>query len=149
MGNLNGSGRSALYIDTNIFLNLIYREPRFVEGSRRLLELVDGGRLRAVTSAVTLLEVKLDMAGRGSVEVGDKAVALIEDIGSLEIVPLGKLMVKTAADHVLREGLTVHDSYHLATALHMKSQAFITRDEHLRKKIVKLIDVKKPEDVLG
>ena len=143
------SGRSSFYIDTNIFLNLIYREARFSEGSRRLLELVHGGKLRAVTSAVTLLEVKLDMAGRGGMEVADKAVALIEDIDNLEIVPLGKLMVKTAADHVLREGLTVHDSYHLATALHMKSQAFLTRDEHLRKKIVKLIDVKKPEDILS
>jgi len=136
------------YVDTNIFLNIIYKEPKVYEKSRKFLEEVHAGSITALTSSVTLLELKLDLAEGGYPEIAEKATSLIEDVKNLEITPLDKTMTKLAADHVLKDKLTIHDAYHLATALCRRAETFITRDEELAEKIVKYIAVKIPEEIL-
>ncbi|MEM2850481.1 MAG: PIN domain-containing protein [Candidatus Bathyarchaeia archaeon] len=137
----------AYYVDTNIFLNIVYKEPRVYEKSRKFLEEIHAGNITAITSSVTLLELKLDLAESGYPEIAEKAVSLIEDVKNLEIVPLDKTMTKLAADHVLKDKLTIHDAYHLSTAICQRAETFITRDEELAKKIIKYITVKIPEEV--
>jgi len=136
------------YVDTNIFLNIIYKEPKVYEKSRKFLEEIHIGNITALTSSVTLLELKLDLAEGGYPEIAEKATSLIEDVKNLEITPLDKTMTKLAADHVLKDKLTIHDAYHLATALCQRAETFITRDEELAEKIVKYIAVKIPEEIL-
>jgi len=135
-----------LYIDTNVFLNVIYRERKMLKASKKLLDKVEKGDAQAITSSITLMEIKLDMVKGGYKDVVDKAVALVEDIVGLTILPLDKTMVKVAAEHVLQDGLTVHDAYHLATALYGGADAFVTRDEDLMKKISKHINATQPEE---
>ncbi len=137
-----------LYIDTNVFLNLIYRERKMLEASKKFLGRVEKGDIQAITSSITLMEIKLDMVKSGYKGVVDKAVALVEDIVGLTILPLDKTMVKVAAEHVLQDGLTVHDAYHLATALCGSANTFVTRDEDLMKKISKHINATQPEEQL-
>lgn len=148
MKSLRDIGEASLfYVDTNIFLNVIYKETGFYDGSRKFLELIQRGSFKAFTSSVTLLEVKLDMARSGCGDVADKALGLIEDVKNLEVTSLDRVMVKMAGDYVLRDGLTVHDAYHLATALCGKADGFISRDEELKGKIARHVHVKDPEDV--
>lgn len=135
------------YVDTNIFLNLIYKEPKVYEKSRKFLEEVHTGNITALTSSVTLLELKLDLAEAGYSEITEKIASLIEDIRNLEITPLDKTMTKLAADHVLKDKLTIHDAYHLATALCQRAETFVTRDEELARKIIKYVTVKIPEEI--
>jgi predicted nucleic acid-binding protein len=80
--------------------------------------------------------------------MADKAVALVEDIAGLNILPLDQTMVKVAAEYVVLDGLTVHDAYHLATALSGRADTFVTRDEELVKKISKHIKTMRPEENL-
>jgi len=135
------------YVDANILLNVIYKEPEFYEKSRDFLAKVHEGKHQTVTSSVTLLEIILDMAESGYTELSDKAVASIEDIHNLDITPLDKTMTQLAANYVLRDNLTIHDAYHLATALSQKAEAFITRDEELKKKIIRYIKAATPEEI--
>lgn len=130
---------TAHYVDTNIFLNVIYKEPGFYRESLELLKKIHKGEYSALTSSITLLEVILDMTESGYGELADKAVASIEDIRNLQIVALDKTMTKQATTFVLKDNLTIHDAYHLATALCHKAETFVTRDEKLRKKIIKYI----------
>jgi len=132
------------YVDTNVFLNVIYREPVLREKSSSLLKRIHDGRLQGMTSSVTLLEVTLDMVESGFSGSAELAVASIEDIRNLEIVALDKTMTKLAADYVIKENLTIHDAYHLATALCRKARAFVTRDEDLTRKIAKQIKTVTP-----
>ncbi|MEM1575826.1 MAG: type II toxin-antitoxin system VapC family toxin [Nitrososphaerota archaeon] len=138
---------SVYYLDTNIFLNVIYKEKNFYEKSRKFLEEINNGKYQAVTSSITLLEIALDMAESGYIELVDKAIASIEDIKNLEIVSLNKTMTKQAAIFVLRDNISIHDAYHLSTALQQKVKAFITRDEELQKKINRYIKTITPEEV--
>jgi len=134
------------YIDTNVFLNVIYKEPVLREKSSSFLKRIHDGKLQAMTSSVTLLEVTLDMVESGFSDSAELAVASIEDIRNLEIVALDKTMTKLAADYVVKENLTIHDAYHLTTALCRKARAFVTRDEDLTSKIAKHIKVVAPEE---
>ena len=138
---------TSLYVDTNILLNVIYKENKLHEKSKELLKEIQNGKHQAFTSSVTLLEIILDMAQSGYSALTDKAVAFIEDIRNLEIASLDKTMAKQASSHVLKDNLTIHDAYHLATALCQGAEAFITRDEKLQEKIAKYIKIIKPEEI--
>lgn len=139
----------SLYLDTNIFLNVIYKEPKFRVKSAELLRKVQAEEVTAITSAVTLLEVVLDMSMVGFKDQTEPAIAAIEDLYALTIVPLDKAMSKAAAQHVLDDKITVHDAYHLATALHSRVSSFVTRDASLSKKIRKYVKVTTPEETVS
>ncbi len=136
-----------VYLDTNIFLNVIYKETGFNIKSAKLLQRVQSGEVQAITSAVTLLEITLDMAVSGFTEQTTVAVAALEDLSGLNVVPLDKSMSKAAAAHVLEDAITVHDAYHLATAIYSNVSYFVTRDMALSKKIRKYLRVGTPEEV--
>lgn len=139
---------TSYYVDTNIFLNVIYKEPEFRGKSREFLQRIDNGEFHALTSSVTLLEIMLDMTESGYLELTSKAIASIEDMHHLEIASLDKAMTKQAAVFVIRDGLTIHDAYHIATALCMKTEAFVTRDQKLKRKIGRYIKTLTPEEIL-
>ena len=133
------------YIDTNVFLNIIYKERVLSERSSVFLRKVQTGKLQAITSSVTLLEIILDMVESGFSEITEVAVASIEDLHNLEVVPLDQTMTKLAAEHVIKEKLTIHDAYHLATATSRKARAFVTRDEELSRKVARYMKATVPE----
>ena len=133
------------YIDTNVFLNIVYKERVLSERSSVFLRKVHAGKLKAITSSVTLLEIILDMVGSGFSDITEVAVASIEDLHNLEVVPLDHTMTKLAAEHVIKEKLTIHDAYHLATATSRKARAFVTRDEELSKKVARYMKATVPE----
>lgn len=64
----------------------------------------------------------------GYVKFTGKAVSSMEDIRNLELSPLDKTMARQAASHVVEDDLTIHEAYHLATALCWRAEAFVTRD---------------------
>mgnify|MGYP001124493553 CR=1 FL=1 len=136
------------YIDTNVFLNVVYKEPGLMEKSSSFLRKIHSGKLQGITSSVTVLELILDMAESDFSDFSEVAVASIEDLHNLEIVALDKTMTKLAADYVVKgERLTIHDAYHLATALSRKATVFVTRDADLARKVARHIEVATPEKV--
>jgi predicted nucleic acid-binding protein len=128
-----------------VFLNIIYKETVLSERSSVFLRKVHTGKLQAITSSVTLLEIILDMVGSGFSEITEVAVASIEDLHNLEVVPLDHTMTKLAAEHVIKEKLTIHDAYHLATATSRKARVFVTRDEELSRKVARYMKATVPE----
>ena len=133
------------YIDTNVFLNIIYKERVLSERSSVFLRKVHTGKLQAITSSVTLPEIILDMVGSGFSDITEVALASIEDLHNLEVVPLDHTMTKLAAEHVIKEKLTIHDAYHLATARSRKARVFVTRDEELSEKVARYMKATVPE----
>jgi predicted nucleic acid-binding protein len=139
--------KTKCYLDTNIFLNVIYDERPFVKGSRSLLEKVQAGKISGITSSITEMEIALDLEKTGNRESIDRTLRLIEGIENLSISPLGSLTARIAAKLVLGSQLTVHDAYHGATALENGAGVFVTRDKKLATKLGKLIKVLEPEAV--
>ena len=133
------------YIDTNVFLNVIYKETGLSERSSAFLKKIQSGKFQAMTSSVTLLEIISDMVESGCSEITEVAVASIEDLHNLEIVPLDYTMTKLAADHVTKDRLTIHDAYHLSTATSRKATVFVTRDQELSRKVARHMKATVPE----
>jgi predicted nucleic acid-binding protein len=141
------SGKATVYLDTNIFLNVVYKELPFQASSAALLRRIQANDLHAISSAVTIAEIMLDMDKSGFGVEAEKALSAIEDIRYLSIVPLDKDMSREAARYVLKDKITVHDAYHLATALRSEAQYFVTRDKSLSNKIKTYIGAATPEQV--
>lgn len=135
------------YLDTNIFLNVIYAEQPFFRSSEKLLEGVQEGKLSALTSAITETEISLDMDKTGNRGRIDQALRLIERMENLTISPLNSWTARMAARLVLDSGLTVHDAYHGATAIENEASVFVTRDRTLRDRLRKALKVSEPEAV--
>lgn len=125
---------------------VIYKEAALSAKSSVFLKKIQAGKLHALTSSVTLMEIVLDMVESGFSEATEVAVASIEDLHNLEIVPLDHTMTKLAADHVIKEKLTIHDAYHLATATSRKARVFVTRDEELSRKVARYMKATVPEE---
>lgn len=140
---------SICYLDTNIFLNVIYGENLFARGSKLLLESIQTGRLEAISSSITETEIALDLARTGNRDKTDDALRLIERMENLTICPLSSYDAKLAAKLVLDSGLGLHDAYHAATAIENKAGIFVTRDRTLKNKLKKTIDASDPEPILN
>lgn len=112
-----------------------------------MLEGVQEGKLSALTSAVTETEISLDMAKTGNRGSIDQALRLIERMENLTISPLNSWTAKVAARLVLDSGLTIHDAYHVATAIENDASVFVTRDRTLRDRMRKTLKVSEPETV--
>ena len=133
------------YIDTNIFLNVIYDEPLYARSSSSLFERIQSGELAGITSAVTETEVGLDLAKTGNLEKIDQALRLIERMENLVICPLDSMAARMAVRLVLESGMTLHDAYHGATAIENKASVFVTRDKFLGGKLKRMIRVSGPD----
>jgi predicted nucleic acid-binding protein len=137
------------YLDTNIFLNVIYDEAPSARGSKLLLESIQSGRLQAITSSITETEVALDLASSGNRDKTDDALRLIERMENLTIYSLSSFVARLAAKLVLDSRLSIHDAYHCATAVENKADVFVTRDRPLGNKLRRMIDVSEPESILS
>ncbi len=137
------------YLDTNIFLNVIYNEPRFVKTSARLLGNIQAGEAEAITASITETEIGLDLAKTGNRDKIDNALRLIEGMTNLRICPLDSWGAKFAVSLVLDHGVTVQDAYHGASAIENKASVFVTRDRLLKKKLGKLMKVSEPEALIA
>lgn len=136
------------YLDTNIFLNVIYNEPHYTTGSKRLLDAIQHGGLAGITSSVTETEIALDLSKTGNRDKVDQALTLIERMENLTICSLNPLTARLAIRFVLDLGMTIHDAYHSATAVENKASLFVTRDNSLAGKLAKTIRVAQPEAVV-
>ncbi len=137
------------YIDTNIFLNVIYNEPHYVDASIKLLDSIQRGEATSLTASITETEIGLDLARTGNRGKIDEALRLIERMANLRICPLDTWTARLAVSLVLDHGMTVHDAYHAASALENKASIFVTRDRLLKKKLDKMISVSEPEALVS
>lgn len=136
------------YLDTNIFLNVVYNEQPFVESSLQLLRQIQEGRLVGLTSSVTEIEIALDLAKTGNRDKVDQTLGLIERMANLTICPLNSWTAKMAAKLVLDSGMMIHDAYHSATAIEHKADVFVTRDKQLKKKLKTQVKVSEPDALI-
>lgn len=118
-------------VDTSPFIYFIERTPRYIDAVRAFFRAVDEGRVAAVTSSATLLEVLVQ-----PLRQGDAALALayretLLDGRGLSVRDLTVSVAEEAAR--LRAGYNVGfaDAIQLATALLERASLFLTNDRRL------------------
>jgi predicted nucleic acid-binding protein len=135
------------YLDTNIFLNVIYDEKPLAKSSEELLNRIQEGEVLGITSSVTETEIALDLDNTGNRRRIDRALRLIESMRNLSISPLSSLTARLAVGLILDSQVTVHDAYHGATAIENGAAVFVTRDRTLGNRLRNMIKVAEPDSV--
>jgi predicted nucleic acid-binding protein len=118
-------------LDTNIFIYHFEENPEYVSFTEDLFEKIESGRLRGVTSVLTLHEVLT-----GARKAGDaRLVSLYRDLlmafPNLAMMPFDAYIAEISSDLRARHGLRTPDAIQVATAVRHKAETFITNDERL------------------
>jgi len=121
-----GSGPVAL--DTAVFIYFMEEHPRYLRVVEPVFRAIDGERLEAVTSAVTLLEVLVIPYRAGDLELTERYEAILTRGRGLRLVEIDRAQLRAAAQLRARHGVRAPDALQLVAGLSCRCTAFVTND---------------------
>jgi len=125
-------GRGPVAIDTACFIYLIEEHATYLERIEPLFAAVAGGRIEAVTSALTLLEVLVVPFRSGDRALAERYERILTRSRGLKLVDLDRTQLRAAAQlRSVHASLRVPDALQLAAALSMRCPSFVTNDRRL------------------
>jgi predicted nucleic acid-binding protein len=121
---------NVLYLDANVFIFASLSTKEYGDKAEALLNRVQRGEEKAVTSALTFDEVFWEVKrNRGLEKALDTAEAML-NFPNLEIVAADKETAMAAVTLIRKYGLAPRDALHAATAIACKVDCLITSDAH-------------------
>lgn len=130
MAQLMLSGR--VYLDTNIFIYALEGYPTFRTVLTSLFDALDRHELSAVTSELTLMEALVKPFLDRNVERQTAYMQILHPSASLQIVPVTRDILVTAARLRAETNLKLPDAIHVATAQFTGCAQFLTNDAHVK-----------------
>lgn len=131
MGWLDNLEGKIVGVDTAPFIYLIEEHPVYLPVVRPLFEMADRGRLRVVTSVITLVEVLVRPLQQDNQDVAQKYRDILLGAEGLIVVPVSVRLAEEAASLRARYHLRVPDAIQVATAVAEGATAFLTNDKRL------------------
>ncbi len=132
MGSVAGIVNSPIYLDTNVFMYALEGFERFEAFLTELFKEIQDGRIKAVTSELTLAEVLVKPLADGETEVCAAYAAAIQDSEGLEVAPVTREALIEAAGIRAKIGIRLPDAIHVATAVLSGCRSFLTNDRSIR-----------------
>lgn len=126
-------GITSFYIDTAPFIYFLESNPLFVDSARNLFTYFRTHDSNITTSVVTLTEVLVKPLASANTELEYRYRVLLERTSKVMLVAVSRDIADKAAHLRAQYGIRTPDALHLATALHMGCQVFITNDEMLKR----------------
>ncbi|MCI4330355.1 MAG: PIN domain-containing protein [Thermoplasmata archaeon] len=140
------SGPDAI-VDTNVFVSA--RNPREAgyDACRALLDAIDGHRVRAMVSTVTLAELRAGFAAEEVPTVWNPLLAHLLSSPDFRVEPVDADVAEAAGELRQSGRLALPDALIVATGRLRRAQCLVTQDLELRK--VKIgISIKEPTEFL-
>lgn len=128
MGLIEDIGAGPVGLDTAVFIYFIERHPAFVDLVREIFSDTAAGRLAAVTSAMTLLEVLVLPYRTGNAILAEGYEALLTRSRGLQVVDVDRVQLRAAAQLRARYAVKTPDALQVAAALSKGCTAFVTND---------------------
>ena len=120
-------------LDTNIFIYHFEEHPAYVGFTEALFERIESGRVKAVTSALTLHEVLTGARKAGDDRLFSLYRDLIGSFPNLHLVPFDARIAEISSDLRARYDLPTPDAIQVATALQQGAETFVTNDARLKR----------------
>ncbi|ASQ91470.1 hypothetical protein CHL67_11535 [Prosthecochloris sp. GSB1] len=121
------SGHRA-YLDTNIFVYFLDRNPDFFDVVRPLIEAIDSGKITGVTGDAAPAETLVKPYRTGNLELVAAIRGFFGTEGFLSMQPHDGETFDLAAQLRGRRGMKFIDALHYATAIRSGCSFFITND---------------------
>jgi len=131
VGLLSELGAGPVALDTAALIYLIEEHATFLPVVEPLFAAIDEGRLSAVTSALTLLEVLVVPLRHGDVALARRYEALLARGRGLTLVDVSRAVLRDAAELRAVTGMRTPDAIQVATALQTGCSSLVTNDRAL------------------
>lgn len=131
MGGLTDLDGEAVYLDANLFIYAVEGYVALAAAVRSLFEAIESGRIKAVTSDLTIAEVLAKPLELGREDLVEVYRDLIERSGHIILVPIDRPLLVEAARLRASLALRLPDAIHVASAVHSGCAAFVTNDRRL------------------
>ena len=136
-----------ILLDTNILLNVKNKEQHFYQFSKKLLDAVDDGKVRAIVSVISVAEICAGYHETGEEMEKHDFMAHIQSSPNFKVVNLDPSLADYSGKIRAETRLRLPDAVVVATALIEKARAIATHDESL-KNAGRLIKVASARDLL-
>lgn len=132
MGLIDEIPPGPLGLDTAVFIYFIEEHPRYLEAVEPVFAAVDAGRNRAVTSALTLLEVLVVPLRAGDRPLAERYEEVLNRGRGLNLVAIDGGQLRAAAQlRAVHRGIRTPDALQLCAALSAGCSVFLTNDRRL------------------
>ncbi len=131
MALLDEVGAGPIALDTAPFIYLIEEHETYLPVVEPVFAAIDSGRIAAVTSALTLLEVLVVPLRAADEALARRYEALLASSRGLELVDVSRAILRDAAALRAATGMRTPDAIQIATALQRDCTSFITNDRAL------------------
>lgn len=135
-----------VYIDTNIFLNVLLEENGFFEKSANFFEKINSEKLIGITSIFTVMEIARILQKHNAETNRIKEMIFDLRNSKIETIVPSEMTLLNSLDFVIELKIDPTDALHLAVAVN-DADVFITRDIEFAKRITQKIEVKLPEEI--
>jgi predicted nucleic acid-binding protein len=120
-------------VDTNIFLNVKNMEEPYYEPSRRVLDLVDEGRIKAIVSVVSIAELCAGYYSAGDERGKRELLTHLLSSEGYAIVDIDVKLADAAGRIRAETGLRLPDAIIVASGRHGGAAYIVTHDEEFVK----------------
>jgi predicted nucleic acid-binding protein len=117
-----------IYIDTNIFISMIECEDPFSSSLRDFFTSLESNNQVLVTSELTLAECLIGAFKKSSDELVNIYTTLLQESDILQIVPVSRDILKSAALYSAKNNIKLPDSIHIVTAIGTDCTVFFSND---------------------
>jgi predicted nucleic acid-binding protein len=132
MGLIDEIGAGPVALDTVAFIYFIEEHPRFLRTIEPIFEAIDKGRLAAVTSSLTLLEVLVVPFRAGNVALADRYEQALTRGRGLTLIDIDRGQLRAAAQlRSVFPKVRTPDAIQVSAALSAGCSALLTNDRQL------------------
>jgi predicted nucleic acid-binding protein len=125
-------GSGPLGLDTAIFIYFIEEHPRFLPLLDPVFEAIAAGRLPAVTSSLTVLEVLVVPSRAGNLALAERYEEMLSRSRGLRLIDIDRDQLRAAAQlRAAHPGLRTPDAIQLSAALSASCSVLLTNDRQL------------------
>lgn len=131
MGLIKDIGEGPVCLDTVIFIYFMEENEKYSQLVEPIFEEIDKGRLKAVTSGITLLETLVVPLRVKDDELANQYLYLLKGSQGLKMLDLDCRLLHQAAFLRATWGVKTPDALQLSAALLTNCSAFITNDRRM------------------
>jgi predicted nucleic acid-binding protein len=132
-------GHKRILLDTSIWIYHLEQHAEHGPAATRVIEGLEQGKFRGITSELTLLELTVQPLRLGRQDAADDYELLLDYFPNLELIPVSREILLDAAALRARQRLRTPDAIQIATALRADATLAVTNDKAWRS--LPLIDV--------
>ena len=120
-------------INTVAFIYHFEENEKYLPFTNVLFEMIENGKVRAVTSTITLMEILVKPKRDGNQKAANEYKFILQTFPNLEIRNIDAEVAERAAEIRAKYGVRPPDALQVAASLINNAEALITNDRELKK----------------